>query len=163
MDLKLLRHLVRLMERGELNELKIDDQKAGLSVHFKRGRVVEGTAGAPVVMMSGGASPTPVLPEAPRGPAAAAPEAGAPEADLGDLSEIKSPMVGTFYRSPNPDAAPFVQVGDTVEKGAVVCIVEAMKVMNEIESEVAGVVKEILVEDGQPVEFGQTLFLVDPA
>jgi acetyl-CoA carboxylase biotin carboxyl carrier protein len=77
--------------------------------------------------------------------------------------EIKSPMVGTFYRAPSPGAKPYVEIGDNVKSGDVVCIIEAMKLMNEIKSEVGGKVVQILVENGEPVEFGQTLFLVEPA
>ena len=76
--------------------------------------------------------------------------------------EIKSPMVGTFYKAPEPGAKAYVSVGDRVSKGQIVCIIEAMKIMNEIEAEIAGTVREILVEDSQPVEFGQALFRVDP-
>jgi acetyl-CoA carboxylase biotin carboxyl carrier protein len=78
------------------------------------------------------------------------------------LIEIKSPMVGTFYRAPSPGAKPYVEVGDIVNPGDVVCIIEAMKLMNEIKAEVGGKIKEILVENGHPVEFGQTLFLIEP-
>jgi acetyl-CoA carboxylase biotin carboxyl carrier protein len=95
-------------------------------------------------------------------PAAAAPPAGAPAAPPSHLVEIKSPMVGTFYSAPEPGAEPYVKVGSRVATGQVVCIIEAMKIMNEIESEVAGVVREILTENAQPVEFGQPLFRVDP-
>ncbi len=74
---------------------------------------------------------------------------------------IKSPMVGTFYRSPSPGAAPFINVGDTIEKGKTLCIIEAMKLLNEIEAECSGIVKQVLVENGQPVEYGQTLFIIE--
>ena len=89
--------------------------------------------------------------------------AGFPEAERDNLVDIKSPMVGIFYRSPTPGAEPYVEVGQAIAKGSVVCIVEAMKLMNEIESEVSGRIMEILVEDAQPVEFGQSLFLVQPS
>jgi acetyl-CoA carboxylase biotin carboxyl carrier protein len=99
-------------------------------------------------------------------PAAAAPAAPAPAAAPpivpSNLVEIKSPMVGTFYKSPEPGAEPYLKVGSRVSPGQVVCIIEAMKIMNEIESEVGGVVKEVLLENSQPVEFGQPLFRVDP-
>lgn len=85
-----------------------------------------------------------------------------PEEAEGNLTPIKSPMVGTFYRAPAPGAKPYVEVGQIISAGQVVCIVEAMKLMNEIESEVAGRVVKILVENGKPVEFGQTLFLIEP-
>jgi acetyl-CoA carboxylase biotin carboxyl carrier protein len=86
-----------------------------------------------------------------------------PAAAASQYHEIKSPIVGTFYRSPAPDAAPFVQVGSTIEPGAVLCIVEAMKLMNEIEADVSGKIAKIMVENGQPVEYDQTLFLVEKA
>ncbi|TNE88970.1 MAG: acetyl-CoA carboxylase biotin carboxyl carrier protein, partial [Deltaproteobacteria bacterium] len=95
--------------------------------------------------------------------AAPAPAANAPAADDPNLKTIESPMVGTFYRAPNPDADVFVKVGDSVSPGKVLCIVEAMKLMNEIESEVSGTIVEILVENGQPVQFGQPLFKIRPA
>jgi acetyl-CoA carboxylase biotin carboxyl carrier protein len=101
--------------------------------------------------------------QAPAYPAAVpAPPPPAPAAAPSNLVEIKSPMVGTFYRSPEPGAEPYVKVGSRVAPGQVVCIIEAMKIMNEIESEVAGVVRETLLENAQPVEFGQPLYRVDP-
>ena len=93
---------------------------------------------------------------------AGAPVAAAAQATPSHLVEIKSPMVGTFYSAPEPGAEPYVKAGSRVATGQVVCIIEAMKIMNEIESEVAGVVREVLVENAQPVEFGQLLFRVDP-
>lgn len=95
-------------------------------------------------------------------PAAAAAPAAPPPAAPSNLVEIKSPMVGTFYRSPEPGAEAYLKVGSRVTPGQVVCIIEAMKIMNEIESEVSGVVREVLLENSQPVEFGQPLFRVDP-
>jgi acetyl-CoA carboxylase biotin carboxyl carrier protein len=113
-------------------------------------RAVHVTA-APVAAAAAAAAPAP----APPAPAAAPPVAS-------NLVEIKSPMVGTFYKSPEPGAEPYLKVGSRVSPGQVVCIIEAMKIMNEIESEVGGVVKETLLENSQPVEFGQPLFRVDP-
>jgi acetyl-CoA carboxylase biotin carboxyl carrier protein len=91
---------------------------------------------------------------------AAAPEASAPE---GNFLEVTSPMVGTFYRSPAPEAPPYVDVGTSVGEGTTLCIIEAMKLMNELESEVKGTITKIMVENAEPVEFGQLLFLVDPS
>ena len=85
------------------------------------------------------------------------------ESPAGHLVEVASPMVGTFYRAPAPDAPPYVDVGARVGKGSVLCIIEAMKLMNELESEVGGTVAKIMVENGQPVEYGQVLFLIDPS
>ena len=107
-----------------------------------------------VIVSHSGAAPTPAAASATSSPSLQAP---GPQ-----LLEIKSPMVGTFYQSPEPAAQPYVKVGSRVNVGQVVCIIEAMKIMNEIESEVAGVVREVLVENAQPVEFGQPLFRVDP-
>jgi acetyl-CoA carboxylase biotin carboxyl carrier protein len=95
--------------------------------------------------------------------ATAAPAAAAKEAEEENLHPVKSPIVGTFYGSPSPGAAPFVSVGDTVEKGQVICIVEAMKLMNEIESDASGVIVKCLVSNGQPIEFGQPLFTIRTA
>jgi acetyl-CoA carboxylase biotin carboxyl carrier protein len=93
---------------------------------------------------------------------APAPASGQAPAEQDDLFYAKSPIVGTFYRSPNPASPPFVSVGDVVEKGTVLCIVEAMKLMNEIEAEVAGQITAVLVENGQPVEYGEKLFAIRP-
>jgi acetyl-CoA carboxylase biotin carboxyl carrier protein len=119
--------------------------KAGHGMGNASGHVLV-TQGPPATPASGVASAS-----------AAAPSSAGPQ-----LLEIKSPMVGTFYQSPEPAAQPYVKVGSRVNVGQVVCIIEAMKIMNEIESEVAGVVKEITAQNAQPVEFGQVLFRVDP-
>ena len=116
-----------------------------------------------VVTQAPAAEPAPPSAAAPRAPAApGGGGGGAGSAPPSQLLEIKSPMVGTFYTAPEPGAAPYVKAGSRVAPKQVVCIIEAMKIMNEIESEVAGVVREVLVENSQPVEFGQTLFRVDP-
>jgi acetyl-CoA carboxylase biotin carboxyl carrier protein len=111
---------------------------------------------APLMAMS-----NPVAPAPPAPPAVAAPTPQAAPAPSA-LREIKSPMVGTYYKAPEPGAEAYVKVGGRVTAGQTVCIIEAMKIMNEIEAELSGIVREICVEDGQPVEFGQTLFRVDP-
>jgi acetyl-CoA carboxylase biotin carboxyl carrier protein len=112
--------------------------------------------GGHVIVSQPGAAPTPA---AGSGTPATSPQAPAPSPQF---SEIKSPMVGTFYQSPEPAAQPYVKVGSRVNVGQVVCIIEAMKIMNEIESEVSGVVREVAAQNAQPVEFGQVLFRVDP-
>lgn len=166
MDLKLIRNLIRLMERGEVTELEIEDEKAGLSVRLQRGP--QAGSGPQVVMVPGSAHPHGAVP-APATPAVAAPApasgeaapaAGADRAE--GLIEITSPMVGTFYRSPSPESDPFVGTGDVVEEETVVCIIEAMKVMNEIRAECRGTIVELLVDNGEPVEFGQPLYLIRP-
>ena len=154
MDLKLIRNLVRILERSEVDELEIEDDKAGLRVHLRRGSSSSG--GGPVVMMPGAAA----APAAAPAPAPAAPEADAPAARPQGVEEITSPMIGTFYRAPSPDSDPFVDVGARVDDEAVVCIIEAMKVMNEIKAEREFEILEVLVKNGEPVEFGQPMFLI---
>ncbi len=160
MELPELRKLVRLMEAAELSELEIDDSKRGLRVHLKRGGAVAAPAGlssvAPVVQVLPGAAPAAPLPAPPA--AAGAPAAG-PDAWPAGTEAFPSPMVGTFYRAASPDAEPFVEAGTRLTEDTVVCIIEAMKVMNEIRAERRGEVVEVLVENGEPVEFGQPLFL----
>ncbi|MCE5273225.1 acetyl-CoA carboxylase biotin carboxyl carrier protein [bacterium] len=152
MDVRYLKKLIQLVETSGISELEIED--GGTKVRIGKGQV----AGVPYQA---------VLPAAqPVYPAAAqlvAVEKAAELKEEKNLLEVRSPMVGTFYRSPRPGANTYVNVGDRVEVGQTLCILEAMKIMNELESEVAGVVREICVENGQPVEFGQRLFLVDPA
>jgi acetyl-CoA carboxylase biotin carboxyl carrier protein len=155
MDLALLRKLVRLMTRAELTELEIDDEKEGLKLRLKRGGP-EVAHGPPVVVASAGA------------PVAAPAMAAAPaEASAGDepahppgTEPYPCPMVGTFYRAVSPDADPFVSAGTRVDEDSVLCIIEAMKVMNEIKAELNGEIVEVLVENGEPVEYGQPLFLI---
>jgi acetyl-CoA carboxylase biotin carboxyl carrier protein len=130
---------------------------------FGRGIVItrNGFSGAPApVYHVPAAAPSPAHHETHREPARA--ETPAPAAPVTALKDIKSPMVGTFYKAPEPGAEPYVKVGSRVAAGQTVCIIEAMKIMNEIEAEISGVVREISVEDTQPVEFGTVLFRVDP-
>lgn len=147
MELDKIRELVRLVEESQIQELELSNR--GETIRIAK-------AGASTPMMVQAAAPTIAAPAAPSAPAAAAP---APTAGR----DVNSPIVGTFYRSPSPESDSFVKVGDRVSVGDVLCIVEAMKVMNEIEAEFAGTVLEILVENAQPVEFGQPLFRVEPA
>ncbi|MCG3134393.1 MAG: Biotin carboxyl carrier protein of acetyl-CoA carboxylase [Planctomycetes bacterium] len=157
LDLREIRKLAELMEMKDLVEVEIEQE--GKRVHVVRGgpRAAHGAQVPPPAAMY---VPQVVAPQA-QSAAPAAGAAPAPAASRG--TEIPSPMVGTFYRSPGPDAAPFVEVGDRISKNTVVCIVEAMKVMNEIKAETDGELVEILVQNGEPVEFGQPLFLVKPA
>ncbi|MBN1475264.1 acetyl-CoA carboxylase biotin carboxyl carrier protein [Candidatus Sumerlaeota bacterium] len=163
MNIEDIRALARLVQETGLSELEIEEK--GLRVRISGPRPVEiqtVQAMPPALPMA----PAPVAAEAPaRPPQASAPErAPIPKADEipPHWKEITSPIVGTFYRSPAPDADPFVQVGDTVKSDTVLCIVEAMKLMNEIKAEMSGVVKKIMVENAQPVEFGQPMFLIEP-
>ena len=145
MDLRKLKTLVDLVSESNISELEITEAEGKV-------RIVK-AAPAP---LAGPAMQQYVVPMS--APAAAVVEA-APAATSAPAGKIiKSPMVGTFYRASAPGAKPFVEVGDTVKQGQAVCIVEAMKILNEIESEVDGVVKQVLVENGQPVEYGQALF-----
>jgi acetyl-CoA carboxylase biotin carboxyl carrier protein len=151
MDLKELKTLLRLMEGNEVEELEVEE--AGRRIRIRRRSVL------------GPLSPTvaaPLAPILPQGTQAAMLPATTPAADTTGLIPVEAPMVGTFYRAPAPGADPYVKEGDIVQKGTVVCIIEAMKLMNEIEAEVKGRVARILVENAQPVEFGQTLFLLEP-
>jgi acetyl-CoA carboxylase biotin carboxyl carrier protein len=162
MDLKLIRNLVRIMERGEVDELEIEDDKAGLRVHLRRGPS-GGYAAPSVMMMQGGQAPSAPLGDASLGGGdVGGPAATEAPARAAGVEEITSPMIGTFYSSPSPEADAFTQVGERVGDESVVCIIEAMKVMNEIKAEVKGTIAEVLVEDGKPVEYGQALFRIEP-
>ncbi len=152
MDIKDIKTLIDMMRKNDLSVFKMENE--GFKITLKRGQ-------EPVI--STFAAPAPVAAYAPAPvPAAAAPAAAeaAPAAPAENLREITSPMVGTFYASPSPDAGPYVKVGDSVTPDTVVCIVEAMKVMNEIKAEVSGVIADITAENGKPVQFGQALFKI---
>lgn len=148
MDITEIKKIVELMKEHDLSKFELEEEAFRLALVRGSGEEVRMVA----------------APAAPAAPApAAAPAATAPAADADDGSvEITSPIVGTFYRSSSPDADAFVKVGDTVDKDTVVCIVEAMKVMNEIKAETKGVISKILVENAAPVMFGQALFKVTP-
>ena len=149
MDLRKLKKLIDLVQESGIAELEITEGE-------EKVKIVKGGA---VSVMPGPAVPLPALERA--APPAAAAATAAPAAEPAvEGHVVKAPMVGTFYRSPSPDAKPFVEVGQTVKEGDTVCIVEAMKLMNEIEADAGGVVKAILVENGQPVEYGQPLLIL---
>ncbi len=153
MDLKDIKAIIDLMRKNAISEFELERQD--FKIRLKRGA---NGGGSTIVYDDGGT--VPALP----GAGAAAIAAGAP-AKLPEgpaTLEVKSPMIGTFYRSPSPDAAPYVDVGTEVSPDTVVCIIEAMKVMNEIKAEVRGVVTQVLVDNAKPVEFGQPLFKVRP-
>lgn len=152
MNLKEIKEIVNLMNDNDLGEVEVE--REGMKLKIKKAG-----AGAPIVQTQPMVQSIPA-PAAVSGSAQVAPaEAAGPKAGT---KEIQSPMVGTFYRSSSPDASPFIEVGQTVEVGQVVCIVEAMKLMNEIKSEVKGKIVEASVDNAEPVEFGQTLFVVEP-
>ena len=156
MDLKLIGRLVRMMEKSDVKELEVEDFKEGLRVHLRRGAEVQGS-GSQIVHLAPAAGAAAAPP-----PASASSAPAAPEPSSESVPAFESPMVGTFFRAPSPDAEPFVEVGSRVAPETVLCIIEAMKVMNEIKAETSGEVVEVLVENGEPVEFGQPLFLIRP-
>jgi acetyl-CoA carboxylase biotin carboxyl carrier protein len=154
-DLKDVKRLAQLLrETPEIGSIEVKGW-------FGTGVVITRTASAPSAIAMPAVPPMAAPAPYPIAPPAAEAPARAP-APAPHLKEIRSPMVGTFYRAPEPGAEPYIKVGNRVTPGQTVCIIEAMKIMNEIEAEVAGTVREISVEDGQPVEFGQVLFRVDP-
>lgn len=160
MDFSQIQEIIRLVSKHKLTEFVLKEGEFKLILRNQ-----------PVVVET--PAPAPVMIQAPAPPAAAAPEAApaakpdiAPPAVVEDNSKyltVKSPMVGTFYRSSGPDKPPFAKIGDSIETGQTVCIIEAMKLFNEIESDVKGKIVKILVEDASPVEYEQALFLVDPS
>jgi acetyl-CoA carboxylase biotin carboxyl carrier protein len=147
---QLVDELSEVLRRHDLSEVEV--QNGDVRIHLKRGALVQA---APLQTIAPPAAAAPA-------PVAAAPAAPAPKAETsdGNVSYITSPFVGTFYRAASPDSAPFVDVGTHVKKGQVLCIVEAMKLMNEIESEINGTIVQCLVENGQPVEYGEPLFKI---
>lgn len=153
MDLRKLKKLIDLVEESGIAEIEVTEGEEKVRITRSLAAPQPVYAAAPAVA----AAPAPAVAAA--APAAAA---GAPAAPERDLSKAQtSPMVGTFYRAPGPNAPVFVEVGQSVNAGDTLCIIEAMKLMNEIEAERSGVVKEILVENGQPVEFGEPLFIIE--
>jgi acetyl-CoA carboxylase biotin carboxyl carrier protein len=164
MKLTEIQELIKFVSRSGVTEVEIEqkDFKITIKTESKKARKEETVyvQAAPVA-----AAPLPVAPVAAPSPAApaSAPSPAAPAEEKSNLITIKSPMIGTFYRSPGPDKDVFVNVGDSIQKGSVLCIIEAMKLFNEIESEVSGKIVKVLVDDASPVEYDQPLFLVDPA
>lgn len=159
MEVKDLKALIEALDRSSLSELSYSQQD-GTKVTLRKNAPVAAAA-APVYVQAPVAAAAPV-PVAAAAPAPVATPAAKVEDSTAGLLEIKSPMVGTFYRTPSPDAAPFVSEGSSVSKGQTVCIVEAMKLMNEIESEVSGTIVKVCLENEAPVEFGTVLYLVKP-
>lgn len=160
MDLKLIKNIIDLISKSDVNEVSIEEGdfkiKVKKAADIKDAQVIYQTAPAPALQPQ--AVPTAATtPSAP----VATPSEPAKEDTKGIV--IKSPMVGTFYQKPSPDALPFVQVGQTIVKGDPLCIIEAMKIMNELVAEQSGTITKILVENAQPVEFDQPLFIIDPS
>jgi acetyl-CoA carboxylase biotin carboxyl carrier protein len=160
LDLKQIKLIVDLMKRSDLTEFEVEEEGFKIKIKRNSGEVVT------ALPANYSAHPFPAAPAEPARPASApapAPSAAPAAATGGEeagFAYVKSPMVGTFYRSPSPDSPPFVDANSKVEEKSVVCIIEAMKIMNEIQAEVKGTVVEVLAENGQPVEYGQRLFKV---
>lgn len=152
MDLRKLKTLIDLVAESGIAELEITEGEGKVRI-VKFSQTLQPVA---YHQPETGVAVAPVAPAAPAAPAAAAAEA----APVIQGHVVKAPMVGTFYRSPNPGAAPFIDVGQSVKEGDPLCIIEAMKLLNEIEADKSGVIKEILVENGEPVEYGQPLFVI---
>ena len=154
MDLRKLKKLIDLVEQSGIAELEITEGEE--KVRISR----TGSAGVPITALVTPAAGAPVAMAAAPAPVAATAADGEPGAAPSEGHVLKSPMVGTFYRAPSPGAKAFVEVGQTVNEGDTVCIIEAMKLLNEIEADRAGVIKAILVENGQPVEYGHALMVI---
>jgi acetyl-CoA carboxylase biotin carboxyl carrier protein len=153
MDLNLIKKLVKIVDTSEVTDLEVEEN--GLRIKVAKKIRSFKTDGQPQVIIGN----SPAAAEAAPKPVSEEKAAVSPE-QSSDQHEVRSPIVGTFYRAPAPDADPYVQVGDTVSQGSVLCIIEAMKLMNEIESDISGKIVKILVENGRPVEYNQPLFLI---
>ena len=162
MDLKDIRQILDLVREHELSEFELE--REGFKIRIKKGTPVNapGAFAVPLVQQPAAAPPQPPASAAPA-PLEAVPGPASLATDEVDFAIVKSPIVGTFFRSAEPGALPFVDVGDTVRKGQVLCIIEAMKLMNEIESEFDGVVEKVYIENGQPVQFNDRLFAIRKA
>lgn len=156
MNLTEIQDLIKFVSKSGVSEVEIEKKDFKIVIKAEKAGQVLVQATAPQVVQ---AAPAPQV----AAPASPAPVAAAPVAEDSKLITIKSPMIGTFYRSSSPDKDSFVNVGDTVQKGSAVCIIEAMKLFNEIESEISGKIVKVLVDDASPVEYDQPLFLVDPS
>ncbi|MBS1614732.1 MAG: acetyl-CoA carboxylase biotin carboxyl carrier protein [Bacteroidetes bacterium] len=167
MEFKQIQELIKTINKSNISELSIQDGEFQITI--KQG--MEPNPEMAMHMMMPAMQPLPAIaPQMPIAPAApsapalpAAPPVVAESSAAGNTVQIKSPMIGTFYRSSSPDKPPFVSVGDEIKKGQVLCVVEAMKLFNEIESEISGRIVKVLADDASPVEYDQPLFLVEPA
>jgi acetyl-CoA carboxylase biotin carboxyl carrier protein len=155
MDLRKLKTLIDLVSDSNVSELEITEAEGKVRIVKGGGAMVQGYAPAPVY-----AAQAPLAPPAAAATAAMAPAAAAAEEAVAGHT-VKSPMVGTFYRSSSPGAKAFVEIGDSIKAGETICIIEAMKILNEIEADKTGTVKQILCENGQAVEYGQPMFIIE--
>lgn len=149
MNIKEIKEMINLMNENDLMELEIE--KEGMRIRLKKTGAGHESLGGPIIVEREKVSES----------SKRQPEASIEEASAKTV-EIKAPMVGTFYRSPSPEAPPYVEVNQVIEPGQVICIIEAMKLMNEIKAEIKGRILEILVDNAEPVEFGQSMFLIEP-
>jgi acetyl-CoA carboxylase biotin carboxyl carrier protein len=157
MDIKQIQDLIRFVSKSGVNEVSIEQENFKITIKTNEAPTYVSASIPAPQPLAAAAAPQPTL------PAATAPAAeAAPVADTSNLITVRSPMIGTFYRSSSPDKPLFVNVGDEINTGSVLCIIEAMKLFNEIESEVSGRIVKILVDNASPVEYDQPLFLVEP-
>lgn len=159
MDLKQIHELIKIVNKSNIGEISIEDKDGKVTIKQKEEQVVT-VAPAQHQVYNVAPPPQPAVAATPAPAAPAAPKA-AEKTD--NYITIKSPMIGTFYRRPSPDKPNYVEIGSTIEPGKTICIIEAMKLFNEIEAEIKGTIVKVLVEDNNPVEFDQPLFLVEPA
>lgn len=157
MDLRKLKKLIDLVEESGIAELELTEGEEKVKIS----RQVEAQQIVPQYIQPSQIAAPPVIPPSPSEPSKSEQSDKSAISSLPTEKHITSPMVGTFYRASSPDAGPFVEIGSTVKKGDILCIIEAMKILNEIESDKDGVIKKILIENGQPVEFGEPLFVVE--
>jgi acetyl-CoA carboxylase biotin carboxyl carrier protein len=165
MDINLVKKLVKLLSESDVDEIEIEEEgkKIRVAKHPNSQTLVHPSASTVTVPVATSAARTETQTLPPVAVSAPDVSPAVVEVPQKALYEVRSPIVGTFYRAPAPDAAPFVQVGSEISPGTVLCIIEAMKLMNEIESDVSGKVAKVMVENGQPVEFDQVLYLIDKA
>jgi acetyl-CoA carboxylase biotin carboxyl carrier protein len=161
MDYKQIQELIKLINKSNIGELSIEENDFKITIKQKKDQAAQQPVAAPVYLQPQIAAPQ-VQPAVQSVQVKEADTASADAAKTDNLITIKSPMIGTFYKRPSPDKPSFVEVGEEIAPGKVLCIIEAMKLFNEIESEVSGKVIKILVEDSSPVEYDQPLFLVEP-
>lgn len=163
MNLNEIQDLIKFVAKSGVTEVEIERKDFKITIKAESKAKEQ-----QIIVQAAAPAALPVAPVAAPAPVAAAPVAAAPETPAAPASDdskyitVKSPMIGTFYRSSSPDKDPFVNVGDTISKGSTICIIEAMKLFNEIESEVSGKIVKVLVDNASPVEYDQPLFLVDP-
>jgi acetyl-CoA carboxylase biotin carboxyl carrier protein len=164
-DLRYVKKLIEIIDESTVDSIEITSDK-GMKIRISKSPqqrgAVQVAAPLPIPAIIPGAAPARISPPQGTQMITEGEVAPPPEPPKPTALEVKSPMVGTFYKSPEPGSKAYVAVGDRVSKGQIVCIIEAMKIMNEIESDHSGIVREILVEDAQPVEYGQVLFKIDP-